>query len=135
MDEKPLILAVGEVLWDLLPGGKQLGGAPANFAFHAAQMGAEARIVSAVGSDLFGREIIARLSEVGIEVGEIAIKEGLATGTVSVSVDEKGQPSYVIHEGVAWDELSVTPGALELARRADAVCFGSLAQRSSKSRE
>jgi fructokinase len=130
-----LILAVGEVLWDLLPGAKQLGGAPANFAYHAAQLGADARLVSAVGDDLFGREIIARLSELGLAVDHVAVQKGRPTGTVSVTVDDRGQPSYVIHEGVAWDYLAVTPPVLELASRADAICFGSLAQRSDVSRE
>jgi fructokinase len=130
----PLILAVGEILWDLLPAGRQLGGAPANFAYHAGQLGADARVVSAVGDDGLGREMLAELRGRGVDTALITVGAGRPTGTVSVSV-AAGQPAYTIHEGVAWDALPPpTPALRDLARRADCVCFGTLAQRSIMSR-
>jgi fructokinase len=131
--DRPLILALGEVLWDLLPAGKQLGGAPANFAYHAAQLGADARIVSAVGQDDLGREMLDLLRARGLETAQIVIDGEHPTGTVSVTLND-GHPSYQIHEGVAWDFISTSPALLDLAARADAVCFGTLAQRGEVSR-
>lgn len=132
--DRPLIVALGEVLWDLLPGGKQLGGAPANFAYHAAQLGADARIVSAVGDDALGREILDRLTGLGLDTSLVAVDPHHPTGTVGVSL-EAGQPTYTIHEGVAWDFIPTTPELLEVVGRADCVCFGTLAQRSMVSRD
>ncbi len=132
--KKPVVVGVGEVLWDLLPTGRQFGGAPANFAFHAAMLGAEAHVVSAVGNDSLGREILDRLDGLGIHREHVAVDDRHPTGTVSVELDNHGKPSYVIHEGVAWDFIPTTPTLLDLARLADAVCFGSLAQRSEVSR-
>lgn len=136
MNKAPLILALGEILWDMLPGGKQLGGAPANFAFHAAQLGARAAIISAVGDDELGREITRQLSglDVPLMLDHIAIDPEHPTGTVSVAL-EGGQPTYTIHENVAWDFIAATNSALELARRADCICFGTLAQRGEVSRQ
>jgi fructokinase len=131
---QPLILALGEILWDLLPTGKHLGGAPANFAYHAAQLGARAVTISAVGDDPPGHEILDRLRELGLETSFIAIDAQHPTGTVTVSLDN-GQPSYTIHEDVAWDFIPLSPQVIELARQADCVCFGSLAQRSPVSRQ
>jgi fructokinase len=134
MNHPPLILAIGEILWDRLPTGRQMGGAPANFAYHAGQLGADARIVSAVGDDADGREIIGRLQSLGLDASLVAVDPIHPTGTVTVALDA-GQPTYTIHEDVAWDFIRVTPGVLELARQADCVCFGTLAQRGSASRE
>jgi len=134
MADRPRIVALGEVLWDLLPTGKQLGGAPANFAHHAAQLGAEARIVSAVGDDEHGREILERLKSQGLDTSFVTTERDHGTGVVSVTVDMKGQPTYTIHEDVAWDFIPVTPAVLDLASRADCVCFGTLAQRGAVSR-
>jgi fructokinase len=134
MSQKPLILALGEVLWDLLPSGKQLGGAPANFAYHAAQLGADARIVSAVGDDTLGREILARQRDLGLDASLIHVDPHYPTGTVTVSL-AAGQPTYTIHEDVAWDFIPTTPTVLDLAARADCVCYGTLAQRSDVSRD
>ena len=120
---------LGEVLWDLLPAGRQLGGAPANFAFHAAALGAEARVVSRVGSDEPGRDLLARLRELGLPVDAIAVDPAAPTGTVSVAMEAGGHPRYTIHEGVAWDRLTVGPAERAAVAAADAVCFGSLAQR------
>src|SRR5687767_8854055 len=100
MPRAPLVLALGEVLWDLLPSGKQLGGAPANFAYHAAQLGADARIVSAVGDDDLGREILDRQRALALDTPLIHVDPGHPTGTVTVSLNA-GQPTYTIHENVA----------------------------------
>lgn len=130
-----IAVGLGEVLWDLLPAGKQLGGAPANFAYHAQALGARGVVVSAVGKDELGRELLERLGACDLDVGFVALDEDHATGTVSVNVDEEGNPEYVIHEGVAWDFVPATRDLLSLAGSCDAVCFGSLAQRSPGSRE
>lgn len=122
-------VGLGEVLWDLLPSGRQLGGAPANFAYHAAALGAEGRVVSRVGDDEPGRALLARLREIGLPVDAIAVDPTAPTGTVSVAVEVGGHPRYTIHEGVAWDHLEAGSVGHAVVARADAVCFGSLAQR------
>jgi fructokinase len=134
MPSRPLILTLGEILWDLLPGGKQLGGAPANFGCHAAQLGADVRIVSAVGDDELGREILMRLRGHDLDTSLIAVDPQHPTGTVTVTL-AAGQPTYTIHERVAWDFIPATPALIDLAGRADCVCFGTLAQRGPDSRE
>lgn len=111
-----------------------MGGAPANFAFHAAQLGADARIVSAVGDDPLGREILDRLVALDVPTDLIAVVPEQPTGTVTVELDDLGLPSYTIHEDVAWDAIPMTEAIRAAASRADAVCFGSLAQRSETSR-
>jgi len=131
---QPLVVGIGEILWDLLPDGKQMGGAPANFAYHARALGAASVIVSAVGDDRSGREILEELGRRGLERSGIAVVSGAPTGTVTVALDAGGIPHYTIHEGVAWDVIPWTAGLGDLAARADAVCFGSLAQRSPVSR-
>lgn len=127
------VAGIGEVLWDLLPGGKQLGGAPANFACHANALGAEARVVSRVGADELGRELLKRLEALGVLTDCIEEDPSAPTGTVSVAVDAAGQPQFTIHEGAAWDNLS-GEGRAEAVRQADAICFGTLAQRSERAR-
>ena len=129
------ILAIGEILWDLLPSGKQLGGAPANFAYHAHALGATARVVSRVGDDPLGREILDRLRALGLPAGSVGVDPGAPSGTVSVEIAADGQPHFTIHEDVAWDRILVDDDALAFAAQADAVCFGSLAQRSAISRD
>jgi fructokinase len=133
-NNKFLLVGIGEVLWDLLPSGKQLGGAPANFAYHSCSQGAEGVIISCIGDDDNGREILSLLEDKGIETGHIAVDAEHPTGTVTVELAEGGVPSYNIHEGVAWDFITLSPEVIELAKKADAVCFGSLAQRSEVSR-
>jgi fructokinase len=123
------IVGLGEVLWDLLPAGKQLGGAPANFICHAHALGAVARLVSRVGNDDLGREIITRFAQRGLPTDTISVDPFAPTGTVSVEVSPDGQPQYVIHESVAWDRLEASPEALAAVAGADAVCFGTLGQR------
>lgn len=128
------VVGIGEVLWDLLPSGPQLGGAPANFAWHARQLGADARVISRVGKDQDGRKILRRFGELGLPAADLPVDESAPTGTVAVTVAPDGSPEYHIHENVAWDCLTATPEALAIVREADAVCFGTLAQRSVKSR-
>jgi fructokinase len=130
----PLVLGLGEVLWDLLPGGKQLGGAPANFAYHAAALGADALIVSRIGQDPLGRETCDYLSQRGLRCDGITTDPSAPTGTVTVALNPQGTPTFTVHEKVAWDFLVADEQVLHETSRADAVCFGSLAQRSPVSR-
>jgi fructokinase len=131
---RPLVVGIGEALWDLLPEGKQLGGAPANFVYHAQALGAQGVVVSCVGDDDPGREAIERFTRAGLDVGHVAVDSRHPTGTVSVELDAAGKPEYVIHENVAWDNIPCSDALLVLAARTDAVCFGSLCQRSAVSR-
>lgn len=128
------IIGMGEVLWDLLPAGKQLGGAPANVALHARALGADAALVSRVGDDEAGRDILRRLDDQGLPGALVQTDPSAPTGTVTVELRGKGIPHYTIHEGVAWDRIAATPEALAAVAGADAVCFGSLAQRHPVSR-
>jgi fructokinase len=114
----------------MLPGGKQLGGAPANFAYHAQALGAQGVVVSCIGEDELGREIITRLDELSLDRSYLAVDKAHPTGTVTVELDESGKPDYTIHENVAWDFIPSDPRLAGLAGRTDAVCFGSLCQRS-----
>jgi fructokinase len=123
------VIGIGEILWDVLPSGKQLGGAPANFAFHARALGARSRVISRVGQDALGAEILQRLQALGLPIGEIQMDPSAPTGTVSVELSADGQPRFTIHENVAWDCLALEKTALAAAAEADAVCFGTLAQR------
>jgi fructokinase len=132
---QPLIVGLGEILWDVLPSGKHLGGAPANFAFHSKALGAIGVPASAVGDDELGREILSRLDALGLSKRFVVTVPGRPTGTVDVKVDQAGTPEYVIHENVAWDFVPMTDGLRQLASQADAICFGSLAQRNAASRE
>lgn len=132
---KARVVGLGEVLWDLLPEGPQLGGAPANFACHAAALGAEAALISRLGSDALGVEARRRLQDRGLDLSALAVDPCLPTGTVVVEVGALGQPSFQIVEGIAWDALVVDDAALTLMSGADAVCFGSLAQRTPGARK
>ena len=129
------IIAVGEILWDLLLTGPQLGGAPANFAYHAHALGAEAAIITRLGNDEYGREIIRRLRNMGLPEGAIQVDESAPTGTVKVELSGEGLTHYTVQQNVAWDYIAATPEALAYARAADAFCFGSLAQRGAASRQ
>ncbi|MEW6306837.1 MAG: carbohydrate kinase [Verrucomicrobiota bacterium] len=128
------LVGIGEVLWDLLPGGRQMGGAPANFAYHAAALGAEARVVSRVGRDKTGHELIRRLEQLGVPTCCIEEDPIVPTGTVNVVVAADGQPQFTIQENVAWDFISGEGAGRLAVAAADAVCFGTLAQRSETSR-
>ena len=124
---KKVIVGIGEILWDLLPSGKALGGAPANFAYHATRLGEEGWAVSAIGNDALGREIMDIVTAKRLK-NVISVTDK-PTGTVQVDLDARGVPAYTIMEDVAWDNIPFTPEMEALARRADAVCFGSLVQR------
>lgn len=128
-----MIVGMGEALWDVLPEGKKIGGAPANFAYHVSQFGFNSRVVSAVGDDKLGNEILDNFAEKNLKF--LIEKVPYPTGTVQVELDSEGVPCYNIKEGVAWDNIPFTPDLEELAKQTRAVCFGSLAQRSVVSRE
>ncbi len=128
------VVGVGEVLWDLLLTGPQLGGAPANFAYHAHSLGAEAQVITRVGKDDYGREIIRRFREMGLPDTGVQVDETAPTGTAKVELSGEGLAHFSIQESVAWDCLALTWEALAVVREADAICFGSLAQRCEGSR-
>lgn len=135
MTSKPFtIVGLGEVLWDLLPGGKQLGGAPANFAYMTSLQGDRGIVASRLGQDALGDEARARIVRLGLPDTYLQWDASHPTGTVKVQIDGAGQPKFEITEAVAWDFLDWTPAWKQLAGEADAVCFGSLAQRSAHSR-
>lgn len=131
MDDK-VIVGIGEALWDVLPEGKKIGGAPANFAYHVSQFGLESCAVSAVGDDELGKEIRSNFEEKKLQT--LIETVPYPTGTVQVEIDKLGVPQYDIKENVAWDNIPFTPQIEELAHRTKAICFGSLAQRSKVSR-
>lgn len=129
---KQSVIGIGEALFDVLPEGKKLGGAPANFAYHVSQFGIESCAVSAKGDDELGKELIAELDvhHLNYQIETV----DYPTGTVQVSLDANGIPAYDIKEGAAWDNMPFTPALEEKAKNCTAVCFGSLAQRSEVSR-
>ena len=127
------IAGLGEVLWDMLPDGRQCGGAPANVIFHASKLGAQGLVVSAVGADADGDDLLAFLKGKGIDCSLVA-RNDLPTGTVTVTL-ENGMPSYVIHRPAAWDAIPYTDAVDAVVPRLSAVVFGSLAQRDERSRE
>ena len=126
MEKKNIVVGIGEVLWDMLPDGKILGGAPVNFAYHAMQLGAVGVAISSVGEDELGRDIMDSVDAKGI-MNCIAVNN-YPTSTVGVTLID-GKPEYTIYEGVAWDFMELIPEATETMKQADAVCFGTLAQR------
>lgn len=127
------IVGIGEALWDCLPEGRKIGGAPANFAFHAGQFGFQSLAVSAIGNDELGDEILEELNQRNL--CHLLERVDFPTGTVQVALDEKGIPCYDILEGVAWDNIPYSEKLNEIARNCQVVCFGSLAQRNEVSRE
>jgi fructokinase len=130
---KRYIVGLGEVLWDVLPEGKKLGGAPANFAYHAGQFGLDTIAISALGEDALAEETVEALKEHNLNY--LMPRVPYPTGTVQVTLAEGGIPTYEIKEGVAWDNIPYTNEMADIAKSARAVCFGSLAQRNSVSRE
>lgn len=135
-NSRPLRIAgIGEVLWDCFPAGRHPGGATSNAVFQAAQLGADGFVVSRVGADPAGRELIRFLDGQGLSTDAIQTDDDLPTGTVTVDVIDSGHPSYIIHENVAWDCLEFDRSLARLAMTLDGVCFGSLAQRSPASRD
>lgn len=132
MSNNITVVGIGEALWDMLPEGKKLGGAPANFAYHVSQFGFNSLAVSAIGNDALGHEIIDNFNDK--QLNFIMPQVDFPTGTVQVSLDKNGIPQYDIRQQVAWDNIPFTDELRNLAERTQAVCFGSLAQRSVVSR-
>ena len=124
---------MGEALWDCLPEGRKIGGAPANFAYHAAQFGFKSLAISAIGNDALGNEIEEEFNKKNLQYRLYHVE--YPTGTVQVTLDKKGIPCYKIMEDVAWDNIPYTSELEEIAKNCKAVCFGSLAQRNVVSRE
>ena len=129
---KNTVVGLGEILWDVFPERKALGGAPANFAYHVSQFGFNGYAVSAIGNDLLGKEILKSLEEK--ELNYLIEQTDFPTGTVKVQLDGRGIPSYEITENVAWDNIPFTTRLENLAKNTTTVCFGSLAQRNEVSR-
>lgn len=134
MSRQFTVVGLGELLWDMFAFGKQLGGAPANFAYMTALLGDRGIVASRVGDDRLGQEAVWQLKSSGLDTSYLQLDQIYRTGTVLVRVDSKGQPEYKISEDAAWDHLAWTEPWQELALSADAVCFGSLAQRSEPAR-
>ena len=135
MRAHPIVASIGEVLWDVYPDVARFGGAPANFACHAAALGADAPVVSEVGVDELGDKAIQTLNDHHVDTSCIGRDRTHATGRVEVTLDGAGRPTYRIAEDSAWDHIHWNDSLITLARQADAVCFGTLAQRSPESRE
>jgi fructokinase len=134
MKEPHLVLGLGELLWDVLPEGPRLGGAPANFTVMAGRLGNHAALLSRIGRDDLGKRALEQLAPLPVDLGFVETDAQHETGRVTVFF-EQGQPHYTIHEPAAWDFLELSDGWVRLAERADALCFGSLAQRSPVSRQ
>ncbi len=128
------VIGIGEVLWDMFPEGPQLGGAPANFACHARALGAHGGVITRIGRDQLGREVEERFALAGLSLGMVQVDPQAPTGTVTVRLNGDGVPHYVIQEDVAWDRLEFNPLMIREVETANAICFGSLAQRSPASR-
>lgn len=135
MDKIFNIIGIGEILWDVFPKGKKLGGAPANFAYHISALGHNGIVVSRVGSDELGQEIIDYLIKLNFIKDYIQVDKDKPTGVVEVKIDNENQPNYIIKEDVAWDFLSWNEEFSNLVKSVDAICFGTLAQRNEVSRE
>ncbi len=127
-----IVIGMGEALWDVLPEGKKIGGAPANFAYHVSQFGLDSCAISAVGDDALGAELLENFNSKGVIHSIETVP--YPTGTVQVEIDQAGIPQYDIKENVAWDNIPYTAKLEALAQRTKAVCFGSLAQRNVVSR-
>ncbi len=130
----PVVVALGEVLWDLFPDGARFGGAPANFAQHAAALGAEVWLVTGLGDDDLGREALERLRQSPLILDHVSVLEDYPTGRVRIELNQRGEPTYRFGDDEAWDHLMWSDGLADLSRRCDAVCFGTLGQRSPDSR-
>jgi fructokinase len=133
--DRPMVAGVGELLWDCLPGGRRPGGAPANVAHHASQLGYGGVVCSRVGRDAPGADLLGELEARGLGVDAIQIDERLPTGQVTVDTSDAARPRYTIHENVAWDALEFDDALAARMRTAAAVCVGTLAQRAEPSRE
>jgi fructokinase len=134
MSLAPRIVAVGEILWDLLPDGDQPGGAPANFAYHARALGNTVHLISRVGHDPLGERLLNHLEVNNLDSSLVQRDPDALTGTVSVEIRPGGHPTYTIRENVAWDHIEVTEEAEQIVSQCHSICFGTLAQRHSRSR-
>ena len=132
MNNKPIVAGIGELLWDVLPTGKQVGGAPCNFAYHAMQAGCKSIVISAVGNDQPGDELLTSLTGLKLDSRFIQ-RNNFPTGTVTVTLNDKGHPQYLIHKNVAWDNIIFDTKTELKIKDLDAICFGSLGQRNSVS--
>lgn len=133
-NQAPVVVGLGELLWDVFPDGKRSGGAPANFAFQTGQLGCHGVLVTRVGADSEGDELLDTLKDKHLDLSVVQRDAERPTGWVSVTLHD-GHPSYIIHENVAWDALELTPELEAVMKKADAVCFGTLAQRNPISRK
>ena len=131
----PLFVGLGELIWDLLPEGRRLGGAPTNFAYISRLLGNRSAVASRVGRDALGREARARLEAAGVSTEYVQVEGTHPTGTVGVRIGERGEATFMVNGNSAWDYLEWTPRLAELAGRADVVCFGTLGQREPRARE
>lgn len=132
---RPEILAFGELLWDLLPSGPVLGGAPANFAFRMNALGAQTLLISRLGRDALGEAAFAQLAALGMDTSQIQWDDALPTGTVPVRLDARGNPDFTIVPNVAYDRIECTGALVELAGQVKCICFGTLVQRAERSRQ
>lgn len=132
--KKLTIAGIGELLWDVLPDNEVLGGAPVNFAYHVSALGARGVPVSTIGRDPRGENALNELQLRGVDIAAISRSDEFVTGYVKVTVDEEGKATYYFPKDVAWDHLLVNDYAESLCGKLDAVCFGSLGQRSEQSR-
>lgn len=129
-----VIAGIGELLWDVLPDAEVIGGAPVNFTYHVTALGARGIPITTIGDDARGKKALAELQKRGVDIAGIAVSDGYPTGFVSVVLDKEGKASYVFPDQVAWDHLLINDYAASLNSNLDAICFGSLAQRSELSR-
>jgi fructokinase len=127
------IVGLGELIWDMLPNGRSMGGAPSNFAYQSRLLGDRSVVASRVGDDELGREALEVLRRTGVEAGYVQVDFQHPTGTVGVEIDARGEPRFTVNPNSAWDYLEMSPRLAELARQADAVCFGTLGQRHPRS--
>lgn len=126
------ILSFGEILWDIFPDYKKPGGSPANVAYHLKALGNQTQLISKVGNDKLGHELLQFIEEKGLNHAHIQIDQSLPTGTVTVNFSD-GEPSYIIHQPAAWDEITFNTSIEKLSKQFDAICFASLSQRNKTS--
>jgi fructokinase len=131
----PLVIGLGEAVWDIFPDSRRAGGAPGNVAYQVQQLGGRALVATRFGRDEAGRALAEHLAGEGLDLSLVQWDDALPTGAVTVHLEDPAHPHYTIHQPAAWDNLSATPELLGAARRADAICFGTLAQRAAASRE
>jgi fructokinase len=132
--KRPTVVGIGELIWDLLPGGRRMGGAPSNFAYHSGLLGNRAVVASRVGDDELGREAIRELAGAGVGVDYVQVDPRYPTGTVGVEIDGLGEAHFRVNPGSAWDNLEMGESWAGLAAEADVVCFGTLGQRDARAR-